>query len=175
MLSPAATDTKLKLLKSLRLSKNLSSCKGSRTGNSANNLELKVLTQIQYVPWHSACATKLIETFWSKKANERTFWISYHFHLKLKRKQKWFTLNVPKNASQIRSRTMVKSPRLMQRNRAARQRHRAAATAGAKMLAMPRNGNTTTWPAINVTNSIICISAKLRSWFLMIELHLCSF
>ncbi|XP_055838162.1 uncharacterized protein LOC129906417 [Episyrphus balteatus] len=50
MLNPKYTDTKLKILKSLRLSKNLSSSKGSRTGNSANNLELHVLTLIQYVP-----------------------------------------------------------------------------------------------------------------------------
>ncbi|XP_017466687.1 PREDICTED: uncharacterized protein LOC108359362 isoform X2 [Rhagoletis zephyria] len=50
MLRPSPTDTKLKLLKSLHLSKNLAVSKGSRTGNTANNLELKVLTQIQHVP-----------------------------------------------------------------------------------------------------------------------------
>ncbi|ALC40240.1 CG42502 [Drosophila busckii] len=44
------TDTKQKLLKQLRLGKNLSSSKGSRTGNSANNKELKVLTLLQTVP-----------------------------------------------------------------------------------------------------------------------------
>ncbi|XP_037027375.1 uncharacterized protein LOC119068074 [Bradysia coprophila] len=33
-----------------RLKKNLSSQKGSRTGNSGNHLELQVLTLIQYVP-----------------------------------------------------------------------------------------------------------------------------
>lgn len=38
------------LLSTRRLSKSLSSSKGSRTGNSANNKELKVLTLLQTVP-----------------------------------------------------------------------------------------------------------------------------
>lgn len=38
------------LLCTRRLSKSLSSSKGSRTGNSANNKELKVLTLLQTVP-----------------------------------------------------------------------------------------------------------------------------
>ncbi|KAH8283180.1 hypothetical protein KR054_012641 [Drosophila jambulina] len=44
------TDSKQKLLKKSRLGKSLSSRKGSRTGNSANNKELKVLTLLQTVP-----------------------------------------------------------------------------------------------------------------------------
>lgn len=36
-----------------RLSRQECSCKGSRTGNSANCLELQVLTLIHYVPWIS--------------------------------------------------------------------------------------------------------------------------
>ncbi|XP_017070088.1 uncharacterized protein LOC108107180 [Drosophila eugracilis] len=44
------TDPKQKLLKQARLGKHLSSKKGSRTGNSANNKELKVLTLLQSVP-----------------------------------------------------------------------------------------------------------------------------
>ncbi|XP_022232755.1 uncharacterized protein LOC111081113 [Drosophila obscura] len=44
------TDSKQKLFKQSRLGKSLSSRKGSRTGNSANNKELKVLTLLQSVP-----------------------------------------------------------------------------------------------------------------------------
>ncbi|KRF81943.1 uncharacterized protein LOC115759831 [Drosophila novamexicana] len=44
------TDTKNKLFKQLGLDKSLSCSKGSRTGNSANNKELKVLTLLQTVP-----------------------------------------------------------------------------------------------------------------------------
>lgn len=39
------------MFSSNRLRKNLGSRKGSRTGNSGNHLELRVLTQIQFVPW----------------------------------------------------------------------------------------------------------------------------
>ncbi|XP_032592246.1 uncharacterized protein LOC116805289 [Drosophila grimshawi] len=44
------TSSKEKLLKQLGLDNSLSSSKGSRTGNSANNKELKVLTLLQTVP-----------------------------------------------------------------------------------------------------------------------------
>ncbi|XP_034474058.1 uncharacterized protein LOC117781415 [Drosophila innubila] len=43
-------NSKPKLNKQFGLDKSLSSSKGSRTGNSANNKELKVLTLLQTVP-----------------------------------------------------------------------------------------------------------------------------
>ncbi|XP_073820856.1 uncharacterized protein [Musca autumnalis] len=43
-------DTKAKLNANLSLSKHLSSKKGSRTSNCANNLEFSVLTHLHSVP-----------------------------------------------------------------------------------------------------------------------------
>lgn len=69
MLRPSTTDTTLKLLKTLHLSKNLAVCKGSRTGNTGNNLELKVLTQIQHVPW---TRTRPSWITWAKEQTSKT-------------------------------------------------------------------------------------------------------
>lgn len=137
------------------LTKDPASYRGSRTGNAANNLELKVLTHIQYVPWNCPLEFQLLDNglilfFWRKK-NFKKF------------PTKWFIQIAQKSVWLLKS---PAAPRTLQpvqniNHRLALPLLRRRIMPGLKMPRIAINGSIIIWCAMNVINLIICILINL--------------